>query len=153
MHASSGNIKFKPYSDANNVIDKLLKSLRSKFQVNLITSMRGSDFIFDSVQLMYYKCHRVKFIAGGLHIVSSYRIFCILKKKKYIQLQSQKLIQIVKANNLINDYLAVKKLSTVFIGITSKHHCDFCCLSFLHSFRTENKLMKRYVRIRIFVEL
>ena len=78
MHASSDNVKFKPYSDASNVIDKLFKSLRSKFQVNLITSMRGSDFIFDSVQLMYYKCHRVKFIAEGLHIVSSYGI----KKKK-----------------------------------------------------------------------
>ena len=78
MHASSDNIKFKPYSDANNVIDKLFKTLRSKFQVNLITSVRGSDFIFDSVQLMCYKCHRVKFIAGGLHLVSSYRI----KKKK-----------------------------------------------------------------------
>ena len=68
MHASSGNIKFKPYSDANNVIDKLLKSLRSKFQVNLITSMRGSDFIFDSVQLMYYKCHKVNFRRGGSYI-------------------------------------------------------------------------------------
>ena len=66
MHAISGNIKFKPYSDANNVIYKLFKSLRSKFQVSLITSMRESDFIFDSVQLMYYKCHRVKFIAGGV---------------------------------------------------------------------------------------
>ena len=27
--------------------------------------MRGSDFIFDSVQLMYYKCHKVSFKRGG----------------------------------------------------------------------------------------
>ena len=36
--------------------------------------------------------------------------------------------------------LAVKKLSTLLRGIKSKHHGDFCCLSCLHSFRTENKL-------------
>ena len=37
-------------------------------------------------------------------------------------------------------YLAVKKLSVLLHGITSKHKCDFYCLSCLHSFRTENKL-------------
>ena len=30
--------------------------------------MKGSDFIFDSVQLMYYKCHIVNFKRGGSHI-------------------------------------------------------------------------------------
>ena len=32
--------------------------------------MRGSDFIFDSVQLMYYKCHKVNFRRGGSFIYS-----------------------------------------------------------------------------------
>ena len=36
-------------------------SLRSRYQDNLKTSMRESDFVFDSVQLMYYKCHKVNF--------------------------------------------------------------------------------------------
>ena len=35
MHSSSGNLKFTPYSDANNVINKLFKSLRSRYQENL----------------------------------------------------------------------------------------------------------------------
>ena len=30
--------------------------------------MRGCDFIFDSVQLMYYKCHKVNFIRSGSYI-------------------------------------------------------------------------------------
>ena len=34
------------------------ESFGSRYQGNLETSMRGSDFIFDSVQLMYYKCHK-----------------------------------------------------------------------------------------------
>ena len=40
--------------------------------------MRGSDFIFDSVQLMYYKCHKVNFKRGDSFIDSSDWI----KKKK-----------------------------------------------------------------------
>ena len=32
--------------------------------------MRGSDFIFDSVQLMYYKCHEVSFKHGSSYIDS-----------------------------------------------------------------------------------
>ena len=35
-------------------------------------------------------------------------------------------------------YLAVKKLSGLLRGITSKQNGDFHCLNFLHSFRTEN---------------
>ena len=30
--------------------------------------MRESDFIFDSVQLMYYNCHEVNFKSGGSYI-------------------------------------------------------------------------------------
>ena len=71
---------------------------------------------------------------------------------KYVQPISQKLIQIVKKKIYINDSkhpnkekegwhcLAVKKLSTLLRGITSKHNGDFYCLDYLHSFRTENKL-------------
>ena len=33
-----------------------------------------------------------------------------------------------------------KKLFTLLRGITSKHHGDFYCLNYLHSFRTKNKL-------------
>ena len=40
--------------------------------------MRGSDFIFDSVQLMYYKCHKVNLRDGGSYIDSPDWI----KKKK-----------------------------------------------------------------------
>ena len=41
-------------------------------------------------------------------------------------------------------YLAVKGLSTLLTGITSKHNEGFYCLNCFHSFRTENKLKKHY---------
>ena len=65
MHSSSGNIEFTPYSDANDIIDKLFKSPCSRYQENLETSMKGSDSIFDLAQLLHYKCHNVSFIHGG----------------------------------------------------------------------------------------
>ena len=70
MHTNSGNIKFTPYSDANEVANKLFKSLRSRYQENLEASMKGSDFIFDSVQLMCYQCHEVSFIRSCSYIDS-----------------------------------------------------------------------------------
>ena len=37
-------------------------------------------------------------------------------------------------------YIAVKKLSALLRGITSKHHGDFYCLNYFHTLSTENKL-------------
>ena len=53
MHSRSNNIKSKFYIDAIEVIDELFDSLRSRCQGNLETSMRQSNFIFDSAQLVY----------------------------------------------------------------------------------------------------
>ena len=54
MHLTRNNRKFTSYNDANEVFDELYEYLRSTYQGNLETSMVGSDFIFDSVQLIYY---------------------------------------------------------------------------------------------------
>ena len=78
MHSRSDNIKFTSYNDANEIVDKLFESLRSRYQGNLKTSIRGSYFIYDAVQLMYYKCHKVNFKCGGSYIDSPVWI----KKKK-----------------------------------------------------------------------
>ena len=78
MHLSRDNIKFTSYSKVNDVIEKLFKLLRSKYKDGLETSTKGSDFIFDSVQLVYYMYHKVNFKCAGSYIDSPYWI----KKKK-----------------------------------------------------------------------
>ena len=78
MHSNSDNMKFTSWDDANEVVDELPKSLRSKYQEKLETSMKGSDFIFDSIQLLYYKCHKKFFKRDGSYIDSPDWI----KKKK-----------------------------------------------------------------------
>ena len=52
-------------------------------------------------------------------------------------------------------YLAVRKLSALLHGITSKRKGNFYCLNCLYSFRAENKVKshENYVKIKISVEL
>ena len=77
MHSRIDNMKFTSYA-VDEVANELFESLRSRYQENLETSMRGSGFVFDSVQLLYYKCHKTNFKRGGLYIDSPEWI----KKKK-----------------------------------------------------------------------
>ena len=71
IHSKSDNIEFMSYDNVNEVVHKLFESLLSVYQVGLETSMRRSDFIFDSVQLLYYKCHKINFKRGGSYIDST----------------------------------------------------------------------------------
>ena len=59
------------YDNVNEVVHKLFESLLSVYQIGLETPMRRSDFIFDSVQLLYYKCHKINFKWGGSYIDST----------------------------------------------------------------------------------
>ena len=70
MHSKCNNIKFTLYNDGNEVIVEFFKTLLSRYQGNFETSIRGSNFIFDSVQTMYYKCHKVNFRRVGSYIDS-----------------------------------------------------------------------------------
>ena len=53
----------------NDVYDEIFKSQFSRYWNNLETSMRGSDFIFYSVQLFYHKCHEVNFRRAAVDIL------------------------------------------------------------------------------------
>ena len=68
---NSGNIKFPSYSEVNEVANELFKSLCSKYQKNLETSMKWSDLVFGSIQLMFYKCRKVNFKWGDSNIGST----------------------------------------------------------------------------------
>ena len=50
-------------------------------------------------------------------------------------------------------YLAIKNLSTLLRGITSKYHDNLFCLNCLHFFATEKNLnlIKKCAKIKIFV--
>ena len=85
MHSKSSNLKFRSYNDANKVVDEIFDSRHSRYQNSLETAMRGSKFIFDSVKLMDYKCHKVNFRHGGSYVDS---LHWIKKKKATIDLEN-----------------------------------------------------------------
>ena len=70
MHSKSNNVEFMSYDNVNEVVNELFQSLLSRYQIDLETSMRGNDFIFDLIQLLYYKCHKINFKRGGSYIDS-----------------------------------------------------------------------------------
>ena len=55
MDLKSNNIELKTYDNGKYVLDELFDSLLPRYQIDLETLMRESDFTFYSVQLFYYK--------------------------------------------------------------------------------------------------
>ena len=58
IHLKSDNIEIMRYDKTDEVIGKRFKSLPPSYQIELEKSTKSSDFIFDCVHLLYYKCHK-----------------------------------------------------------------------------------------------
>ena len=58
MHTKSDNIEIMINDETDEVIKELLKSLKNRYQ-NDLESTKGSDFVFDYVYLLHYKCHKI----------------------------------------------------------------------------------------------
>ena len=69
MHSKSDNIEIMINDKADQIIKELFDSIKSRYQNNL-KSMKGSEFVFDYVHLLYYKCHKINLNCGGSYIDS-----------------------------------------------------------------------------------
>ena len=70
MHSRDNNIEFMICDNANEVFKELFKSLLNRYEIWLETSMIGSDFTFDCIYLLCYKCHKVIQICDGPYVDS-----------------------------------------------------------------------------------
>ena len=68
MYSKSDNIEIIINHKADEVIAELFQSLLSRYQIVLETSMRGNDFIFDCVHLIYYKGNKINFKCGRSYV-------------------------------------------------------------------------------------
>ena len=61
----------------NNEADEVMKDpfdlLKNRYHNNL-ESMKVNEFVFDYIQLIYYKCHKINSNRGGLYIGYPYWI-------------------------------------------------------------------------------
>ena len=63
-----------------------------RYKIGLETSTRGNNFIFDSVQLLYYKCYKINFKRGRSYIESPDKI----KTRKQQKIQEMKMMMFYK---------------------------------------------------------
>ena len=69
MHSKSDKIEIMISDEADEVIKELFDSLKNRYQNNL-ESMKGSEVVFNYVQLLCYKCHKINLNCGGSYIDS-----------------------------------------------------------------------------------
>ena len=60
MHTKNDNVEITMGSERNDIIEELCGSLLEKYQDELEELMRRTEFIFDSVDLLYYKLQKNK---------------------------------------------------------------------------------------------
>ena len=64
MHSKSDNVEIMINNEENEVIKELFQSSLSGYQSSLETT-KGSSFIFDHVNLLYCRCHKMNPNYGG----------------------------------------------------------------------------------------
>ena len=67
MHSKSDNIEIMIIDATDEIIEKLFNSLKNRYQNNF-QSMRSSEFVFDYVQLLYHRYHKVNLNRGKWYI-------------------------------------------------------------------------------------
>ena len=56
------------YDKANEVIEEIFESLLSRYQIVSKTLIKESNIVFNSIQLLYYKCHNINSKFAGSNI-------------------------------------------------------------------------------------
>ena len=227
MHTKSNNIEILNGTETSEAIKELFNSLLRRFQEGLETKTRGSNFVFGSVDLLYYHLHKISLNRGSSYINSpkwlknkgatinpkntrdneyfQYAIIAALHHQEigrdpqrisklkpfmdnynwkdiefpphskdwkkfeqnnkatalnilfvsyntmqirpaYISKYNHKrdnqviLLMITDNNNNNWHYLAVKNISGLLRGITSKHNGEFYCVNCFHLYTTEKNL-------------
>ena len=71
MHTKSDNTEFMMGNERDEITDELFESLLQRYQEGLEESVKGSEFVFDSIDLLYYKLHKISLNRGGSYIDST----------------------------------------------------------------------------------
>ena len=71
MHTKSDNIEIIMGSEINDIIEEICESLLQKYEEGLEESMRKSEFIFYSVDLLYYQLQKISLNRNGSSYMDS----------------------------------------------------------------------------------
>ena len=65
MHSKYNNSEVIFSNEADEISEEFFESLLQKYQKGLEESMKGSECVYDSVDLLHYKCHKISLNCGG----------------------------------------------------------------------------------------
>ena len=57
-------------NETDEILEELFQSLLQRCQKDLEEKIRGSESVFDCIDLLYYKLHKISLNKGGLYINS-----------------------------------------------------------------------------------
>ena len=111
-------------SETEEIIEKLIKSLLQKYQDNLQNKMRGSDFIFNGVNYLFYDLNRITISKGGSYIESPKSLKdkkCTINQKntdnKCFQYAATLALNFNNIDNIIKEYKKLNPLLIIIVGI------------------------------------
>ena len=70
MYTKSDNVDIMTGVDTNDVVEELFESTLEMYQTGLQKSMRGCNFVFDCVNELHYKLHKIDLNRGRSNIDS-----------------------------------------------------------------------------------
>ena len=70
MYTKSNNIEIMNGIETNDIINELFESFLKRYQEELEKKKNGSNFVFESVDLIYHKLHKISLNRGGPYIDS-----------------------------------------------------------------------------------
>ena len=87
MYTKSNNVEIMIGSETDEIMEDLFESFLQKYQERLEESMRGSEFVYDSVDLLYHNLKKATLSRGGTYVDSPK---WLKNKKATINLQNKK---------------------------------------------------------------
>ena len=70
MHSKSDNVEIMMCTETDNIINEFFESLLKRYQDLERRMEEGSDFVYESVSLLYYSLHKIRLNRGGSYIDS-----------------------------------------------------------------------------------
>ena len=69
-HSKSDNIGIMISNEIEEIIEELFETFLQRYKVVLGESMKGSEFIFDSTDMLYYNLNKISLNRGGSYVDS-----------------------------------------------------------------------------------
>ena len=70
MHTKSVNVEIMTGIDTNEAINELITSFMKRYQEGVETKMKGSSYIFESIDLLEYHLNKISLNRGSSYIDS-----------------------------------------------------------------------------------